>query len=380
VDALPPSVRRYVEGTPVVPSPHVFHRPYQVFELEVADVVSPGVRLVITHQDMILDRAPAYFNSFEHWLGHPAASALSFVAADEVVFYSEHARREAVREGLIDEAKTSVIPPGTNHLEDGGDETMPAGLHPARPFVLVIGNAYMHKNRLFALRVVDELRRAHRWDGAVVLAGGQPMPGSSRREEEEFLRSRGELSERVVDLGHVSDAARNWLYRRAALVLYPSLYEGFGLIPFEAAAAGTPCVYASRSSVAEYLPPAGALLDLGDIEETVLRLHALLESLEARNEIVDHIRVAGGRLTWSRAADAYVQVYRRAMTRPIGLSLVLGPEVVVGARSQVVTSDTERRVLLVLRRSAGARVASSAVLGVAVRARRLVRHFARRRA
>jgi hypothetical protein len=43
-----------------------------------------------------------------------------------------------------------------------------------------------------------------------------------------------------------------------------------------------------------------------------------------------------------------VDVYRRAMARPIGLSLALGPELVVGARSQVVSSDTERRVLLVL--------------------------------
>jgi hypothetical protein len=179
----------------------------------------------------------------------------------------------------------------------------------------------------------------------------------------------------------VNDAGRSWLYRHAALVLFPTLYEGFGLVPFEAAAGGTPSVYASRSSVAEYLPAEGALLELGDVAETARRLHVLLESREARDEVVRNIRLAGSRLTWDRAADSYLEIYRRAMTRPIGLSLVLGSsEVVVGLRSQIVTSETERRVLLVLRRSAAVRLATEGVVAILRRARPIVRRLTRARA
>jgi glycosyltransferase involved in cell wall biosynthesis len=387
VEKLPQTVRRYRPGSPILPPPHVFHRPYQLVETELADVASSGVRLVITHQDMILDRTPGYFDSFDHWLKQPAATALAFFSADEVVFYSEHARREAVREGLVDEAKTSVVPPGTNHLEGGLDEeTMPPGFGPlveseARPFVLVIGTAFKHKNRLFALRVVDELRRVHDWNGLVVFAGVNPLFGSSGREEAAFLRGHRDLAERVVDLGPVNDAGRSWLYRHAAVVLFPTLYEGFGLVPFEAAAGGTASAYASRSSVAEYLPAEGALLELGDVTETARRLHVLLESREARDEIVRNIRLAGSRLTWDRAADSYIEIYRRAMTRPIGLSLVLGSsEVIVGLRSQIVTSETERRVLLVLRRSAAVRLATEGVVAILRRARPIVRRLTRARA
>jgi len=381
LDALPSRVTRHPTGRAIVPSPHVFHRPYQLLtENEITDVVASGGRLVVTHQDMILDRTPAYFASRDEWRDYTARTAVTFVAADEVAFFSEHARGEAVRDGLIDERRTSVVPPGTDHLRDTEDGVMPAGLRdrgPDVPFVLIIGNAYFHKNRVFALRVSDELRKAYGWEGITVFAGGDPGAGSSGADESEFLRERPELGTRFVDLPHVSDAERHWLYTHAALVLFPTLYEGFGLVPFEAAAAGTPCVYSDRSSVAEFLPTEGALLDLGDVVETARRLHTVLASGEASDAIVAAIRHAGAELTWKRTAESYLNIYRRAMTRPVGLSLALGRELAVGPNAQMVSSNTERRVLLVLRRSTIARRIADAVVGGGSAARRLVRRFSR---
>jgi glycosyltransferase involved in cell wall biosynthesis len=382
LDALPPHLIRHTEGRAIVPSPHVFHRPYQLFsESEITDVVTSGTRLVVTHQDMILDRTPAYFPSRDEWRHYTARTAFSFVAADEVAFFSEHAREEAVRDGLIEEQRTSVIPPGTDHLRDTGDGVMPAELRarlrPDVPFVFVIGNAYFHKNRLFALRVSEELRKVHDWEGVTVFAGGDPGAGSSGADENEFLSERRELSTQFVDLRHVSDAERHWLYTQAALVLFPTLYEGFGLVPFEAAAAGTPCVYSGRSSVAEFLPSDGALLELGDVGQTARRLHTVLESREASEAIVRAIRLAGAELTWRRTADSYVGIYRRAMTRPVGLSLALGRELVVAPSTQMISSNTERRVLLMLRRNRALRLIADVVVGVASAARRVVRRFSR---
>ena len=378
LQALPSSVTRHLEGQEIVPTPHVFHRPYQVLtESEIADVVTAGTRLVVTHQDMILDRTPAYFASEDQWRDYTATTALTLVAADEVVFFSEHARQEAIRDGFVDRAKTSVVPPGTNHLGDEIDESVPSPLDGRRheegsQFVLVIGNAYFHKNRVFALRVAETLLRVHGWDGTTVFAGGDPGDGSSKGEEGEFLRDHSSLAARFVDLPRVTDAERRWLYSHASLVLFPTLYEGFGLIPFEAAAAGTPCVYSSRSSVAEHLPPEGALLDLGDVIGTARRLSPVLTGAEAAEEIVSAIRAAGSELTWRRTADSYVDIYHRAMTRPMGVSLVTGREVVVGARAQMVSSETERRILGALRRSAALRLIAQAAVAAVVVGRRFM--------
>jgi glycosyltransferase involved in cell wall biosynthesis len=354
VDALPASVRRLSVDQRSVVRPHVFHRPYQLQgETEITDVLGRGDRLVVTHQDMILDRTPAYFSTKTQWRSYTAATAVSFVAADEVAFYSEHAREEAIRDGLIDPAKTCVVPPGTNHLDDAGPQSRPAALHDgsaSEALILVLCNSYFHKNRVFALRVGEELRAEHGWTGVLVFAGGSPPEGSSVADERAFLVQHPKLNSRFVDLGRVSDEEQRWLYRHAALVVYPTLYEGFGLIPFEAAAAGTPCVYSSRSSVAEYLPAEGALLDLADVAATANRLAPLLERADAGEPIVGAIRAAAEELTWNRNAAAYADIYRRALDRPVGLALAAAGDVVVGARSQLAVDSAELGLLFAWRR------------------------------
>jgi glycosyltransferase involved in cell wall biosynthesis len=376
VDALPASVTRLQGDQAEVPPPHVFHRPYQLFaEEDVTRVLPPGTRFVLTHQDMILDRTPAYFPSTELWRAHMAATELSFIVADEVAFFSEHARQEAVRDGLVDPAKTSVVPPGTDHFDRSSHgEIRPAGLGAEeRPFILVLGHSYFHKNRVFALRVAEELRTRHAWEGGVVFAGGRPPDGSSIADEETFLTHHPELRARFADLGRVTDEEQRWLYGHAEVVVYPTLYEGFGLIPFEAAAAGTPCIYSSRSSVAEYLPAEGALLDVADVVTTANRLSAVLERADAREAIVSAIRRAGDDLTWARAAAAYAAVYRRAMERPVGLSLAAGGDVIVTTRSQLPADETEWRLLVLSRRVGAFRLLARAVFAVVVALLRLVR-------
>lgn len=377
LDSLPAAITRYPEGQPIRPLPQVFHRPYQLFESHINEIVTSGARLVVTHQDMILDRTPAYFSSPDRWRNYAAATALSLVAADEVVFFSEHARREALADGLVELSKTSVVPPGTDHLSgSSGEANMPsalAGRSTADTFLLFVGNAYIHKNRLFALRVAEELRQSYGWDGATVFVGGRPRDGASLTEEQAFLRDHDELRRRFVALRHVTDGELKWLYRHAALVLFPTLYEGFGLIPFEAAAEGTPCVYSGRSSVGEYLPSEGALLELNDAAKTARELSAVLESDEVGAGIVRAIRGAAKSLTWARAANSYIDIYYRSLTRPVGLSLVFGEDVSIGARSQMASTEAERRVLQLLKRSSALRVAAETVLGLAVAVRRALR-------
>lgn len=373
VDELPSTVQRLNLDERRAARPHVFHRPYQLqTETEITDVLGRGDRLVVTHQDMILDRTPAYFTSKTEWRGYTAATAVSFVAADEVAFYSEHARSEAIRDGLIDPAKTSVVPPGTNHLDDSGREERPVALPietDSEPLILVLCNSYFHKNRVFSLRLAKELAAKHGWRGWLAFAGGWTGAGSSVADERAFLAQHPDLRERFVDLGRVSDEEQRWLYRHAALVVYPTLYEGFGLIPFEAAAAGTPSVYSSRSSVAEYLPAEGALLNLADVSTSASRLAPLLERPGAGASIVNAIRVAATGLTWDRNAAAYADIYRRALGRPVGLALAAAGDVVVGARAQLAIDSSELALLSAWRRVPPLRFVARGLFALTFKAR-----------
>jgi glycosyltransferase involved in cell wall biosynthesis len=112
----------------------------------------------------------------------------------------------------------------------------------------------------------------------------------------------------VDSAGLVSDEELARLYRGAAAVVYPSLYEGFGLPVLEAMATGTPVV-TSPGATAEVAGSAAVIVDPQDVDAIAA---GITEAL-ARSE---ELRAAGPeraeRFTWSAAAKATAEVYREA--------------------------------------------------------------------
>ena len=227
----------------------VVHRPYQVTSQEDLDILRRlGERVVITHQDLIGYRNPAYHADAGAWEVHRRLTRESFGLADAVVFESAHARADALADDLLDERRARLIGIGTDHaLVGSADPARPAEA-PDGAFLLVLGSDFRHKNRVWAMRLLEALG-ARGWDGSLVLAGPQVAHGGSRADEDAWLAAHP--AARVHRLGAVSEAEKAWLYREAAAVLYPTTYEGFGLIPFEAAAYGTACLWAPIASLAD---------------------------------------------------------------------------------------------------------------------------------
>jgi hypothetical protein len=184
-----------------------------------------------------------------------------------------------------------------------------------QPFLLVLGTDYRHKNRIFALRLLDELRRRHSWPGALVFAGPHIPYGSSAGEEAEFLMTRPELAPLVVEVAAVTEAEKRWLFEQTAAVLYPTVYEGFGLVPFEAAAAGAPCLFAPHTSLSEVLPSELARLVPWDAAASADRVIDVLQGA-ARDELVEQLRTASAPYTWRRCAEQTIEVYERAVSAP----------------------------------------------------------------
>ncbi|MEN3343219.1 MAG: hypothetical protein V7644_2623 [Actinomycetota bacterium] len=379
VAQLPAAVARHV--SPGLPErrPHVFHRPFQLlFEHEIGEVTGFAERLVVTQQDMILGRTRAYFASEREWRRFGAMTHLSFLAADHVAFFSESARLDALDDGVLDPAKTSVVPLGTDHLEeavrlDPAAARPPRGLEDAVPFLLVLGNDYLHKNRLYAIRLLESLAAEHGWRGRLVLAGEHAGFGGSAPLERAYLAGHPETARRVVDVARVDEAERRWLYRNSTLVLYPTLYEGFGLVPFEAAAFGTASVYSSRSALGEFLPAEGALLEGWEPAADAARIARVLGEEGAVDRIVEAVRAAGRPLTWERTARAYLDVYRSARAAPVGFSLLAGDDFALGARELVARTPAEGRLLKAYRLSPLARAGVDAALGAAAVSRRWMR-------
>jgi alpha-1,3-rhamnosyl/mannosyltransferase len=103
------------------------------------------------------------------------------------------------------------------------------------------------------------------------------------------------------------------LMAAAAVVVYPSRYEGFGLPPLEAMAAGSPVVASNASCLPEVLGDAALLVDPGDETGFARALESVLTDRQLRQRLVAAGPAQARKFTWERCAERTVDAYRLAL-------------------------------------------------------------------
>jgi GT2 family glycosyltransferase/glycosyltransferase involved in cell wall biosynthesis len=328
LDEMPDVERLTVDD---VPEPtDVVHRPFQVSTHEDVHVLRRfGERLVISQLDLIAYQNPGYFAHYESWDRYRRLTRQALAFADNVIFISHAAARDALAEDLVDPKHMAVVYLGTDHRLTAlqPEPQPPAALDGSlrQRYLLCLGTDYRHKNRLFALRLFEQLQRRHEWRGSLVFAGAHVPYGSSAAEEAEFLACRPEVAQAVTDLPAVTEAEKAWLLEHAAAVVYPTLHEGFGLMPFEAAQAGVPCLFASQSSLAEVLPSEAARIVPWDAVASADAAVPVLEGRAAK-DVVEEILAVAARYSWDQAGAEVREIYEETARRPARESLLLAQD------------------------------------------------------
>ncbi len=298
---------------------HIVHRPQQVFsEDDLALLRMLGRRIVIGQQDLIAYRNPAYHRDAVAWRDYRRVTRLALAVADRAVFFSQHALLDTVGEDLIERSRALEAGIGGDELlrRDAATPLRPPELDSDEPFLLCLGTDYRHKNRPFAIELLAALRASGEWHGRLVLAGGHAERGSSAEEERELLAARPGLFDAVVDLGAVSEAARSWLMAHARAVLYPSLYEGFGLLPLEAARAGLPCLFAPQASLGDGRVADAATLVAWDASASASAILPLLVDGPARAAHVALLGELAASRSWADVAADLRAAYGDLIASP----------------------------------------------------------------
>jgi glycosyltransferase involved in cell wall biosynthesis len=323
IDGLTLVAASHAGRSPAAARADVVHRPHQIgAPADLAVLAGLADRLVVTHQDLISFHNPGYFASSPAWEGYRDLTRRALAAADRVVFFSAHARSDALAEELVDASRADVVHLGVDHAvaASSPERSRPAGaesLDGETELMLCLGSDFAHKNRVFALEILGELQRRHRWPGRLVLAGPHVRYGSSRDQERALLAQDSRLADAVVRLGEVSEAEKAWLLGRSTLILYPTVHEGFGLIPFEAAAAGVPCLWAAGTALRELLGDTAAQIVVWDAAATADQALALMRDAPARSANLSVIEAAASALRWDVTGRRLVDVYRAACDGPM---------------------------------------------------------------
>ncbi len=274
-------------------------------------------RTVVTIQDLIAYENGSYFMEPGEWQAYRAFMRRAACSVDRVVALS-HDTRRAIQAAWLPIAPdaVTVVEAGTDHLRPTeSTPTVPVEMLRAdavgAPFILVMGASYGHKNRDIAVQAWHELRR--RGSAARLVLAGAVVPFGSTRDAE-ALAVAG--AERPIVLPDVTSSERDWLLKHADVVAYPTSAEGFGLVPFEAAAFGTPCAFVGFGPLDELL--ADVPVRARDWSPSAMAdvLEYLMQDADAARAQVDAVRSSSGRLTWAHCADRLVTTYLETLGRP----------------------------------------------------------------
>ncbi len=134
--------------------------------------------------------------------------------------------------------------------------------------------------------------------------------GANFDEQEQILINKLGLQNSVLTVTYATQIEMSYLYQNAFVLLYTSIYEGFGLPPLEAMSSGSPVIAANISSMPEVIGDAGILLDdIKDYTSISDSLNQLLNE-KIRNEYIQKGIKQSRQFTWDRCADRHMDVYR----------------------------------------------------------------------
>ncbi len=227
---------------------------------------------------------------------------------DHVVTVSESSKRDIIERLGVPENRISVVYQGVEFDRFSPDRSSQSDRNTTSHYILCVAGDSPTKNPGTLLEAYANLPDSIRGKYRLVLAGDV-----QKSKHLHPLIKKLELANYIEFTGIVSDERLARLYQGAAVFVFPTLYEGFGLPVLEAMACGCPVITSNTSSLPEVVGDAGILVDPLDVQaisaaiERVLTDPGLSERL--RNAAVQRAK----QFSWERTARETVELYRKVV-------------------------------------------------------------------
>ena len=263
------------------------------------------VPTVVAIHDLSFVAHPEWFSIREgarrRWLtGQSAALAAA------VVTISEFSKRELVERLGVPAERVHVIPPG---IGAGGSGPAAGRMPPApTPRVLFVGSIFNRRHVVDLIRAFTPIARAHADASLDIVGDNRSYPKQDLRRA--IADERVDAQVRWHE--YVTDERLQQLYADARAFAFLSEYEGLGLTPLEALAAGVPPILLDTPVARESCGEAAAYVPLGDVPAITRALDAVLFEEASRSRILQAAPAALARFSWPRAARETLSVLEGA--------------------------------------------------------------------
>jgi len=227
----------------------------------------------------------------------------TFSRVDHIISISENTKRDLLKFFDIEESKISVVPLG---IDFSLFQNVVRNLDVSnKPYLLYVGSREVHKNfNGFVKAVASSSLLMADFDVIVI---GERFNAA----EKNFISSLGFAFDQVKQISRVTDLQLAQFYSNASVFVFPSLYEGFGIPPLEAMAAGCPVVSSNTSSMPEVIRNAGVYFNPHDIEEICNAIEKVVFSEDLKNQLVTLGYENIKNFSSSKCASKTLEVYSR---------------------------------------------------------------------
>lgn len=245
--------------------------------------------LVITVHDMTHEIYPQYFKWYDDTTKTKEANLRK---ATHVIAVSENTKQDLLKYYNLPESKVTVTPLASNLHYDNFDEE--------EDYLLYIGSRNIYKNFIQTLHAIKDILISNKLKLICV--------GSSFNKKEYKTLTDLKLSANVSTLACTDDELAV-LYSRAICLIYPSLYEGFGIPLLEAFNCGCPIICSNVSSLPEVGGKAVEFFDPYDAIDIHEKVKYIVNTPSRREELRENGRIRGKEYSWDKTAQITKSVY-----------------------------------------------------------------------
>jgi len=284
----------------------IFHSPHFISPLFLS---CPSV---ITINDLIPLMFPPSMPSKIGQIYYRRTNNKAIRKAGKVITVSESTRRDIIENFNISEKKVQIIYDGVGEEFDIIKNKNLINRAKERnkissPYLLNVGNPKPHKNWIRLIKAFASL-------GSIVKDHQLVLVGSPDPRYPEITRAIKQLrlEDKVIITGFVKENDMALLYNAADALIFPSLYEGFGLPVLEAMACGTPVVCSNTSSLPEVAGDAALMVDPADKESIAEGIKRILSDKKLRQSLSEKGLKRKGLFSWTKTAQQTLDVYNKA--------------------------------------------------------------------
>jgi len=300
-----PPVLKELQAHPV----HLLHYPGTT--IDQLEVETP---CVLTMHDIQQEYFPQFFSSRE-LARRRATYKPSAQKARQIITDTEFTRQSLIEKYNVAPDKIKAIHLGIDPVfQTAADPSLLAQVRrryrlPER-FIFFPANLWPHKNHLRLFEALKIVRQKYQPDCYLVLSG---VFQAQQARLKALVIEHG-LQEAVQILGYVPYTDLPGLYAAAELLVFPSLFEGFGMPVIEAMACGCPVVCANTTSLPEIAGEAAILVDPYNVAEIAEAIHLALCNERLKSKLKAQGIERSRQFSWQKTAQQTVEVYRAVLT------------------------------------------------------------------